>query len=116
RKQPALPEVAGRAGCNDVVPGSGTAAAAGNDVVEGQLVMRAAILALEAVTQEHIEPREGRVSGRLDVAFQRDDAGQLHLEGRRRDRVFIFGDDVDAVEEHRLDRVLPGPQRQGVVA
>jgi hypothetical protein len=26
-----------------------------------------------------------------------------------------MGDDVDALEEHRLDRFLPGPQRERVI-
>ena len=30
-------------------------------------------------------------------------------------RAIVMLDDVDAVEEHRLDRVLPGPERQRVV-
>jgi hypothetical protein len=31
------------------------------------------------------------------------------------DRVVVMLDDVDAVEEHRLDRVLPRPQRERIV-
>ncbi|MNL39712.1 hypothetical protein D3C87_1620040 [compost metagenome] len=87
----------------------------GNDVIEGQFVIRAAILAFELVAQEHVEPRKGRVTGRLHIGLEADDARQLHREAGRADRMVVFGDDVDTVKEDRLDRVLPGPQRQGIV-
>ena len=85
-------------------------------MVERQVVVGAAILAREPVAQEHVEPREGRVAGRLDVALQRHDRGQLHRERGAAHRHLVFGDDVHPLQENRLDRILPGPQRQGVVA
>src|SRR5690606_24934655 len=50
--QPTLPEIAGRAGGHDVLPRRRATATAGHDMVEGQVLMRAAILALETVPQE----------------------------------------------------------------
>src|SRR5262249_36940208 len=76
----------------------------------------AAILALELVAQEHVEPREGGIARRLDVGLERHDARQLHLEARRTDDALIFGEDIHAVEEDGLDRVLPSPQRQRKIA
>ena len=76
----------------------------------------AAILAGEAVAQEDVEPREGRMGRWLHEGLERDHARQLHLEGRAVHRAVVIGDDVHAFEEHRLDRVLPGPQRQRIIA
>src|SRR3954470_19762473 len=56
----ALPEVAGRAGGGDIVPGGAAAERARQDMVEGQLPGVAAILAREAVAQEQVEPGECR--------------------------------------------------------
>ena len=58
------------------------AARARHQMVEGQVVAVAAILAGEAVAQEHVEPGEGRVARRPDIGLERDDARQLHLEAR----------------------------------
>src|SRR5690606_20788152 len=93
--QPALPEVARRAGSDDVLPGGSPAAPARNHVVEGQILMSAAILALEAVAQEDVEAGEGRMPRGLHIALEADDAGQTHRKGGRRHRVLVFGDDVD---------------------
>src|ERR1700677_3748947 len=89
---------------------------AGNDMVERQLIALAAILAGEAVAQEHVEPGEGGEAGRLDVALERHHRGQPHLEARAAHQRVILGDDVDPVEEDRLDRVLPTPNRQRIIA
>eukprot|EP01035_Chromulina_nebulosa_P038403 gene38402-51876_t len=86
-----------------------------DDVIEGQIIGRAAILALKLVPQEDVEAREGRIAGRLDIGLEADDAWQLHRKTRRADRMVILGNDVHAVKEDGLDRVLPGPQRQGVI-
>ena len=87
-----------------------------DDMVEGEVLALAAILAGEAVAQEHVEPGEGGKAGRLDIALERHDRGQPHLEGRAAHQRVVFREDVDAVEEHRLDRVLPAPDRQRIVA
>ena len=75
----------------------------------------AAVLAGEGVAQEQVEPREGRRAVLRDIALQRHHAGHGHLEGRRAHHVVVGGDHAHAVEEHRLDHLLPRPQRQRVV-
>src|SRR3546814_6555815 len=74
-------------------------------MVEGQILgaeVVAAVLALEGVAQEDIESGEGRTAVQADVLLQRDHAGQPHLEAGRADDGVVLGDDVHAVEEHRL--------------
>src|SRR3546814_9047109 len=66
RRAAALLEVAGRAGRRDIFPGRPPAGAARNDMVEGQVVRGAAILAGELVAQEQVEPGEGEI-GRAHV-------------------------------------------------
>ncbi|MNF00241.1 hypothetical protein D3C80_1990390 [compost metagenome] len=41
-----------------------------DNMIECQIVMRAAILALEPVAQEDIKAGKGRVSGRLHIGFE----------------------------------------------
>src|SRR5215211_592011 len=116
RRQIALAQVARRAGRDDVLPGGLAALAARDDVIERKVVVRRAILADEAVAQEDVKTGEGGVRARLDERFERHHARELNLEGRAAHRAVVMFDDVDAVEKHRLDRVLPGPERQRVVA
>ena len=52
RRQVALPQIARRAGGDDVVPGRVAAARARHQVIEGEIVARAAILAAEACRAE----------------------------------------------------------------
>ena len=111
----ALAQIARRAGRDDVFPGGLTALGARHDVIEGQIVLRTAILAMKPVAQEHVEPRERRMRGRLHERLQRHHAGKLDFKGGAAHRAVVMFDDVDAVEEHRLHRVLPGPQRQRIV-
>src|SRR3979409_2495920 len=115
RRQIALAQVTRRTGRHHVFPGGLTAFAARDDVVEREIVIGRAILADEAVAQEHVEPGEGRMRGRLDEGFQRNHARQLDLEGGAAHGAVVVLDDVDAVEKHGLDRVLPRPERQWVI-
>src|ERR1700748_1027624 len=85
-------------------------------MIEGEVVAVAAILAGEAVAQEDVESCESRMGRWLHERFERNDARQLHLEGWTVHRAIVIRDDVHAFEEYRLDRVLPGPQRQRVIA
>ena len=65
-------------------------------MIESQVVCHpidAAILALEAVAQEHVEARERRVARRLHIGLERDDRGQAHLERRRVHDAVVFLDD-----------------------
>src|SRR5882762_7130609 len=115
RRQVALAQITRRTGCDHVLPGGLAALAARDDVIEGEVVVGRAVLADEAITQEHVEPGEGGMRGRLDEGFQRHHARQLNLERGAAHRAVVVLDDVDAVEEHRLDRVLPRPERQRIV-
>src|ERR1700692_2488870 len=81
-------------------------------MIEGEIAGRAAILAFELVAQEHVEPGEGWAARWPDIGLERDDGGKRHREAGRVHHALILGQDVHALEEHRLDRVLPGPQRQ----
>ena len=51
RHHAAFPEVTGRAGGDDILPGRRPAAVARDDMVEGEIVRRAAILALPSLQQ-----------------------------------------------------------------
>src|ERR1700722_2659786 len=115
RRQVALAQVTRRTRRNHVLPRGLASLAAGDDVVEGEIVVGRAILADEAVAQEHVEPGKGGMRGRLDEGFQRHDAGQLNLERGTAHRAVVMLDDIDAVEKHRLDRVLPRPKRQRII-
>src|SRR3990167_1622247 len=86
-------------------------------MIEGQGValIRSAILSGETVAQEYVEPRERRRALVIDIGLQRHDRGKAHLEGRRPHHRFILRDDIDAIEEHRLEGVLPRPERQGEI-
>jgi hypothetical protein len=85
-------------------------------MIEGEVVVGAAILAGKAIAQEYVEAREGRMGRGFDEGLERDHAWQLHFEGRRSHRAVVIRNDIHTLEKHRLDRVLPGPQRQRVVA
>src|SRR4051794_1266906 len=85
-------------------------------MVEREVVTVPAILTGKLVAQENVEPREGRMGGWLYEILQRDDARQLHLEARAAHRAFVMRHDIHALEEDGLDRVLPGPERQRVIA
>src|SRR5436853_5388890 len=119
RKPVAFQQIAAAARGDDIGPYRGAAARPRHDVVEGELVRgarAAAILAAEAVAQEHVEPGEGRVARRLDIFLEGNDARQAHLEGGAADIGIVMVDDIDPLEEHRLDRVLPRPERQWEIA
>ena len=61
----------------------------GDHMIEGEIVMRAAILAGEAVAQEDVEPREGGNPRRLHIGLERHDAGQRNSkEGLRTTRSY----------------------------
>jgi len=66
RRHVALAQITGRTGRDHVFPRGLAALAARDDVIEGEVVVRRAILADEAVAQEHVETGEGGVGGRPD--------------------------------------------------
>ncbi len=112
----ALGEVAAGAGGDDVLPRRAPPTRPRHHVVKGQVRRRVTVLAGEGVAQEQVEPGEGRGPVLGHVLLQRHDAGQLHGEGWGVDFLVVGGDHVDPVEEHRLDHILPGPERQRIVA
>ncbi len=116
RHEPAFLQIAWRAGRNDIFPGCLSSGAAGNDMVKCQIVRLTAILALEPVAQKHIKPCESRMTARLDIVFEADDAWKLHCKRRRRNLSVVFGNNVHTIKKNRLDCILPRPKRQGVIA
>ena len=77
----------------------------------------AAVLAGETVAQEHVEAGERRTPRRGSRSpFSEITLGRRKVRGRRVDDRVVLGDHVDPAEEHGLDRFLPWPQRQRVVA
>src|SRR5215204_2393796 len=105
RRQVALAQIARRTGRDDIFPGGLAALAARDYVIEGEVVMRVAVLAHKTVAQEDVEPGEGGMRGRLDERLQRHHARKLDLEARAVHRAVVVLDNVDAIEKHRLDRV-----------
>src|SRR5262245_53652215 len=85
-------------------------------MVKGQIVPVTAILADKAVAEEHVEAGEGGVGGGLNEGFERDHARQFHLEGRAVHGAVVIGDDINPLEKDRFYCVLPGPQRERVIA
>ncbi len=84
-------------------------------MIERQVGMIAAILAGELVTQKNIEPREGRVARGLYVSFERHNRRQFERGTGAVDNSVIFRNDIHPVQKHRLDGILPRPQRKGIV-
>src|SRR3546814_7956779 len=85
-------------------------------MIEGQFLARSTILAGEAVAQKQVEAGEGRMLRRLHILPERDHARDRHRVRRRMNLALVILDDRHAVEEYRLDRGLPRPQAQRVIA
>src|SRR6185437_15205119 len=85
-------------------------------MIERQFLAGAAILANETVAQKNVEPREGGMAGRLYVCLERNDGGKTHLKARASHCPLIMRNDVHPIEENCLDRILPGPERERVIA
>ena len=84
----------------------------GHDVVEGQVIAVAAVLAGELVAQEEVEAGEGGGARGLHVVLEHDHRGYSELDRRRVHQRVVFGHDHHPVEDRRLDRLLPRPERQ----
>src|SRR3546814_9977326 len=82
----------------------------------GQVVLCAAILAAEAIAQEQVEPGERRMGCGPDILAQRDHRRDAHRAAWAVDFAIIFGNDVDAFEKRGLDRGLPRPQAERIIA
>jgi hypothetical protein len=115
-RPPALFQIAWGTGGRHILPRRATAISARNDMIERQIMAHAAILTLKPVAQEDVEPREGRMLRWLHIGFERDDRRQFHGMRRRMHLALIMVDNVNAVEEHGLDRRLPRPHAQRVIA
>ena len=88
-------------------------------MIEGQVFGTkavATVLTREAVTKEHVEARERRLSLQGHVFLQRYNARELHGQAWGVDLVFVFRDHIDPVHEHSLHRVLPSPERKREIA
>src|SRR3954470_8577612 len=85
-------------------------------MIEREFVARAAELARKTIAQEYVEAGEGGLCRRLHISLERHHARQFHFETGTSHRAVILRDNVDALQEHGLDRVLPGPERERVVA
>ncbi len=107
--------IAGRARARDILPSGFSSQTARDHMIESQILLAAAILAGEAVAQEQVEAGESRKLALLHILAQRDHRGNLHIERRRMHFAVIAFDNVDPVEEYRLDRGLPRPQAQRVI-
>ena len=109
-------QIAGQAGRGHIFPTGPSAKTARDDMVKGQIVGRAAILAFKLVAQEQVKARECRIFRRLHILAQRNDARDLHVDAGAVDMAIIAGDNIHLVKEHGLDRGLPRPQAQRVIA
>ena len=112
---PAFTQITGRARGHNVLPRCLPAVAAWHQMVKCQIFCSAAILAFKVITQEHVKPRKCRVHGRLDVFLEADNTWNPHGKRGRVHLGIIFCNDVDPVEEDRLDRILPRPERKRIV-
>ena len=116
RRPSAFFEVARRTGSGDIFPCRLPALCARDDMIEGQIIADAAILALKAVAQKHVEPCKRGMLRRLYIRFERDDRRQFHGMRRRMHFALIMIDNVNAVEKHGFYRRLPWPHAQRIIA
>ena len=115
RRAPALAQVARRAGRGDVFPAGPSTQPPRDNMIEGQVVRAAAILAGKAIAQEQVEAGEGGKGTGFDEFAQRDHRRDLHRPARRVHFAVIACDDVDPLQHHGLDRRLPRPQAERIV-
>ena len=108
-------QVAGRTGCDNIFPCRHAAFGARDHVIESEIAMGATVLAGKTIAQKNVEAGKGRLADGLDKGLQRNDGRQSHLEAGTSHGRLVFGDDIDPIEEDRLDRILPRPERQGVI-
>src|SRR5262247_3191641 len=70
RQMPALTQIARSASRYHVVPARLAAARARDQVIEGKIILAAAVLAGEAIAQEHIEACKGRIERGLYIGLE----------------------------------------------
>ena len=111
----ALAQVAGPAGRDDVLPGGAPAFRARQHVVEGQMLVAAAVLAGELVAQEQVEAGEGAAPRRLLVGLEHHHRGDAERHRGRMHQGLVLRHHRHPVEHRGLHRLLPRPERQGQV-
>lgn len=109
--------VAGDAGADNVLPCGGTAAVAGNDVIEIQIL---AVESLAAVLAHVVIALENIMPGELDFLFgeavehdEQNDAGNADFEGDGADAFrmrLLFGKVLPLIEAVGLERAVLGIQ------
>ena len=115
----ALPKVTRGAGGDYIFPRCTPTPGPRNDMIKGQVFGTkavATVLTREAVTKEHVEARERRLTVQGYVFLECDNARKVHGEARGVDLAFVFRDHIDPVHEHSLHRVLPSPERKREIA
>src|SRR3546814_10284124 len=73
------------------------------------------MVAGELCAKEEIEVGESGELVRFHILLGRDHRRQLQPRGGTSDLAFVMVDDIDAIEEHRLDRGLPRPHAQRII-
>ena len=104
----ALHQVAILAGRDDVGPVRLAASLSRDDVIERQRrIVSAAVLALEAIPQEHVRTCERDTLVDRNVIAHRDDSREPHLNRRTADDLVVLCDDTHRALPDVLDRLLP---------
>lgn len=111
----ALAQIARRACGNNVVPRGLPTFGSRNDVIKCQIVICTTILTAESITQEYIEPRKSRIARRFYIGLKGNNGGQFKFGIRAMHNPIIFRNDINAIQKHSLQRILPAPQRQRIV-
>src|SRR3546814_4839677 len=93
---PALFEIARRAGGDDILPRRTAALRAGDDMIEGEIAVRPAILAGELVAQEEIEAGEGGELGRFHILLERDQRRKIQPRGGTSALALVMVDECEA--------------------
>ena len=112
---PAFFEVAWQTGGGDIFPAGNPAQSARDDVVEGQIVTRSAILAFKLVAQKQVETGESGIFRRLHILTKCDHRRDFHIEAGAVHVPVVARHNIDLIEEYCLDCGLPRPQAQRIV-
>ncbi len=108
-RAPAFFQIACQTGSRHIFPAGNSAQTARYHMVEGKIVARAAILAFKFVAKKKVEPGEGGIFAGFHILPQRNYRWNFHVQIGAVHFAIIIGDDIDLVEEHRLDGCLPWP-------
>src|SRR3546814_19606829 len=89
-----------RAGGDDILPRRTAALRAGDDMIEGEIAVRPAILAGELVAQEEFEAGEGGELGRFHIFLECDHRRQLPPRGWTSALALVMVSDIEYFAEH----------------